>query len=327
MGSSRYFNWSHSRQELYERCPRAMFYEYYPWGETAPHEDILALFKRSTSVPLLTGTIVHDFISIALRNFKTTGGEIEDLIPAALRRYNQIVKRSLDVATLVRKGLKPHGNAVMFMHHYEDGHPREELEEFGRTLIRDSLAQFQTSATWKAIKKTEPRRWESINTTSDQQPYFEATAAMGFKAAVGVRIYTAFDLAVRDDDDNIIIIDWKTGMRTIKSLATARRQLSAYALWAISKGRPLSKVKVHVAFLKPGQRWSPKSVSEDQIQEALARIDTQVGREKSVILEEKDETRKKAYFANAKEFPARPGLRVCGNCKYRHVCSAGKTII
>lgn len=319
MGSSRIRGWNFTRQELYAKCPRAYFYEYYPWGESNPHEDILWFLKRATTVPMLVGTVVHDAVALALRGFRESKYVYKDLAPLATRWYDEHLAESQRIAAIVRSGKRPPDEGTVIASHLIGGQS-ELVEQSGRAAVADHLKAFSNSATWEFLRSTDPKGWYPI---SDRPRYFKASAALGFSKARGIRLYTVFDLAFRQNND-CVIIDWKTGQKKADAILRARRQLAGYALWAISKGRTLDKIKTQVVFLTDGETWRPESVTQDEVDQVRDGIEQHIASENQFVRRTTSPDGDVKWVARVEDFPARPRAAICTGCKFRTVCKAGQ---
>lgn len=150
---------------------------------------------------------------------------------------------------------------------------------------------------------------------------------MKMPAALGLRVYTAFDAAFVLDDI-LHIVDWKTGKETEATRLSARQQLCAYALYGIWRGFKLEKIRVQAAWMAPGPpKWAPTEVApielraikgaiQDQNKLELERLEEYPVRVKSGA-KFKDAV---AYRAARSSFPPNPGDQTCGFCKYRLIC-------
>jgi hypothetical protein len=282
----------------------------------------LAFLKRGKSIPLLAGDIVHEQVSLALRCFRDAGAKLSDLAAPALRRFDSDLALSLQIAQRARKGLKPQQTANFILDHLVSGERSEAMEEAGRQVIRQCLTNFEASEAWEAIRATDTSRWQTF-TSTDDRPHFTATADLGFLRSAGVRVYTAFDLTLVDGDD-LVIVDWKSGKKTHETEATTNKQLAGYCLWAISKGYKKRHVKVQPVYLLYSEPWKPRSVTRDELTQAIDRIEEHYIRESQLIRRGSDEDWNPAHVADRADFLPRPHPSRCGSCKFRPVCSAAK---
>ena len=324
MGSARNRSWSFSRQNLFQRCPRAFLFQYFPWGE--PEQDLLWFLKRVKTVPLLVGELVHDSISLALRQLKETHFAAKGLHVMANIQYEAKLKSSLRVAEIVRRGCKAPGKGTVLSHHLSDG-KRSSIEEAGRETLEESLRAFEASEAWRFLQTTYPQNWLPIATDSDDKPHIIASQGLGFRQSIGLRVYTPYDLALSTGGD-FIIVDWKTGKRTESALEQVRKQTASYCLWALDRKYARRTLRVQPFFLVPGEQWDPKVVANAQLDEVVAGIEQHDAAELELLRAESyaDGTVKQ-YVANREDFPAKPMVGVCSGCKFLTVCQEGKKAV
>jgi len=210
-------------------CSKAVLFQYFPWGE--PDENILWFLRRVKTVPLFVGELVHETISQALRQLKTTHNPAKDLHVIANVQYEARLKSSLRVAEAARAGIKPPGRGTVLAHHLNDG-KRSSIEEAGRETLEESLRTFEDSDAWRLLQTTYAQNWLPIATNSDDKPHFIASEILGFRQSIGLRIYAPYDLALWTDG-LFVIVDWKTGKKPDIAQTQVRRQLARIAcgLW------------------------------------------------------------------------------------------------
>ncbi len=195
--------WSWSRQRLFHRCPRAFYYNYYPWGDV--NQGVVSFLKRAKSVPLVVGDIAHDFIAIALKQFKSHGKWV-DVAPSALRRFDDVVRESARLAESSRAARRPASEGTVLLHHLNH-EPSKVQENAGKENLAEVLANFGS----KEIRSNlgDPAKWYPVMGGIERKPYVNASKKLGFKRT-GFKVYTAYDFATKPAFD-CIIVDWKTG--------------------------------------------------------------------------------------------------------------------
>lgn len=169
MGTAKNISWSWSRQAQMQRCPRAFFFSYYPWGE--PEQDVLVFLKQARSIPLLVGDVAHFFIGLYLRQYQEAGRDAGDVIPHAVRRYDERLHWSERLADAARAGKRPGAHGSVLLHHLESG-PSETMENAGRETLVESLEAFYESEALAFLKSTNRRWWKPITGDTDELPYF-----------------------------------------------------------------------------------------------------------------------------------------------------------
>lgn len=320
MGSARHRSWSHTRGKLAASCPRALYFQYYPWGDEK--QNIARFLRRAVSVESLAGTIVHRHIALGLRQLLRRRSYPKGFSSAAAAEYEAALKLSKFLAKAVREGRRPSDEGQVLFHHLY-GRDDEIGESKGLVSIQSSLDRFYNSSALEFLKGTNFDRWKRILTNTDDTPCFTATAELGFQSAVGLRIYAAYDLALEVDDD-LIVIDWKMGNRSAASEARTQRQLAVYALWGMSNGHSLDRIKVAPHWLGDDPPLEPRSVLPELIRSVVEQIDVDDHWERNAtrpIADEHGEIVR--YDAGRGDFEARPEAALCGWCPYWSICLDG----
>lgn len=319
MGSARHRSWSHTRNEFFKFCPRAFYYEYFPWGD---EDEVLArVLRRSTSTGMLAGQIVHDQIALGLRQLARCGSLPPSLVEHGTRSYDAAVDWSRELATAARKGTRPHDDGVILRHHLYGAEDRR-AESRGRNTVVRSLKAFENSEALAFLKTTDFEWWKPIITNTDDPPWFEANPELGFRESLKLRVYAVYDLALWHGGE-FIIVDWKTGFPTQVTRRATNRQLAVYALWAMSSGTQRQEIRVQPWWLNTGSKWSPREITDDELKSARRMIEAQALREAELCKEV--QTRAGIKFEVSRDdFHAEPSSSKCAICKFRPICSVGR---
>ncbi len=321
MGTAYHRSWSFSRQALYNRCPRAFFFEYFPWGE--PNQKALVIRKRLQTLPLLIGSVAHRTVGMALRQFQRNQFVYPDITDRALIDFDAKVRQSMRLYPYVRKGTEPPNKQVVLQHHVDNG-PSELLEDAARQSLISYIRNFQNSQAWEIIQKSDVSRWEHVNNEMDTMRTVEASKALGFKRAFGLVVYTEFDLALRLNGE-FIIVDWKTGKKTPASVAEARKQTVGYSLWARERGIQPNLIRVQPFWLHEGELWEPQPIQEEELDAVRRTIEDQFVLENKLIKKKTNEKGQEVYVAKIEDFQTKPS-GTCRNCKFRDLCPEGKAV-
>jgi hypothetical protein len=319
VGTARFRSWSFSRERTFRVCPRRFLFEYFPHGE--PDANTLGLLKKSTCLPMLVGTIAHDWIANALRIFRATGRVKANLKTPALIMFDDALMMSASAAGKLNKGLSVPIETRVLLHHLEEG-TFEARENMARDSLANYLDAFEGSSAWEFLQTTELKRWEPIKAATDSKESVLASGKLGFSRSLGLRVYTPIDAAVRFRGD-FIIADWKTGTKSASAIASANRQTASYALRALDLGIPLEQVKLAPFWLQAGERWEPRSVQKDEILDVCRGIEEHDTAERTLLKERRGVSGSVEWFAAKDNFPPNVG-RWCADCKYRKVCPEGR---
>ena len=318
MGTSRFRSWSFSREKTFRECPRRFFFEYFPYGE--PDANVLGVMKKATCLSMLVGTITHDLIANALRLFKATGKVRPGMHRQGVALFDDALTASAKAAPRVNQGLAvPIGTQVL-LHHLEKG-----SFEMRETLARESLVTyldaFEASVAWDWLRSTERRDWQQVKAATDRKESIIASSKLGFQSSIGLRIYTPYDLALKVSDD-FLIIDWKTGEKSSRAMASAKRQTAIYALRALDKDFPLENIKLAPYWLKADRQVETRTVEADEIADVIRGIEEHDMTERALLTERKDGEGKVEFCASKEDFQPKVG-RHCADCKYRKLCPEG----
>ncbi len=242
-----------------------------------------------------------------------------------IEQYEETLRISLRMAKTVRHGRKPPPEGACLFHHLY-GAEDVESEQRGRSTVERCLTMFETSSALEFLKTTDTGLWERVLTNTDNIPSFDAGWDLGFDSAGGLRIYAAYDLALTDEGD-YILIDWKTGSKSGKSILSSRRQLAAYGLWAMSNGKSIEQIKVQAYYLNEGEAWDPQPLNAADVANAIVQIEEHDTVERSATTPIPDRFGSIVkYEADRNDFPAQPDVVKCRFCAYRSICAAGREV-
>ena len=127
----------------------------------------------------------------------------------------------------------------------------------------------------------------------------------------GVKVYVKLDVAIRDDDGHVLIVDWKTGRAPDPDHSM---QVATYALYAAERfgGKP-SDVTTRLAHLATGSSEDVRLGSQ-ALDAALSRIRASI-RDMRQLLADVERNQ-----ADEADFPPVDEPRICRRCNFRRVC-------
>lgn len=127
----------------------------------------------------------------------------------------------------------------------------------------------------------------------------------------GTIVAAQLDFACWDSQDNLLIVDWKTG--GAENVESGRAQLVVYAVWAAtSRGVPLERIRPMIVSLRTGEiirfRVTPPVIeaARDMVRTDLARV---------------------AAYWSMNEFPAFADSAKCLSCAFLSSCQEGATVV
>ena len=324
LGSARHRSWSHTRGNLAETCQRALYFQYFPWGDE--EQNVARFLRRAASPDSLAGTIVHRQVVIGLRQLVRKGTYPQGLHEDGLREYAEALLESQRIAATVHSGKRPPDEGTALFHHLY-GAEDAEAEEKGRKVVERSLRAFEESRALAFLRLTNTDRWERIITNTDDIPSFVASEALGFRDALGLRVYANYDLALRWGDD-LVLVDWKTGRKSPRGEWSARRQLAVYGMWAMANGWPIERVRLVAYWLHEDETWEPTALEMADVLPVVETIETHDAAERAAtrpVADKNGEVLK--YEADREAFLPTPEPKRCGYCPYRSICAEGRAAV
>ena len=280
------FSWSVSRHDTFTRCRRRYYYSYYG----AYEDPEIKRLKRLSALPLWAGNVVHEEIEKFLKQHDALPpeAECEALIRSAvhermLAEWNQSEAR---------------GEFRLFEHEYDIGVDHEDKKILVGTVMR-SLRNFFCSPTLAEAFAAGRDAWLTIE---DLVSY-----------PVGnVPVYLKMDLAFRNRDGQVVIVDWKTGQREGKFNEV---QLAGYALYASENGwvQEPEQLLTELAYLAI-PRYVRRSVDRRSLDGARRFIEKSSSTMKELLVDPTENV------ARLEDFPMIDRPHVCRRCNFRRLC-------
>jgi hypothetical protein len=281
------FSWSVSRHDCFESCRRRYFYSYYAAAE---NPEIHRL-KKLSALPLWAGNVVHETIETFLKERGTTPSEVEAeaVVKSAVHGHMLADWRDSEAGSLRFR---------LFEHEYQTPVEPEDKKIVVGIVMR-SLRNFFKSPTLAAALSAGRERWLTI----EDLVSFEVE---------GVTVFLRMDLAYRDADGRVVIVDWKTGRGEGRFNEI---QMAGYALYAAQQGWAASpeEIQTELAYLAV-PRYVRRGVDAKRLDQARAFIAKSAGRMKALLLDPV------ANVARLEDFPMIDRPRVCQRCNFRGLC-------
>jgi hypothetical protein len=281
------FSWSVSRHDSFHTCRRRYFYAYY-----ASQEDPeIQRLKRLSALPLWAGSVVHETIEQVLKTRETlpTPEEQEAIVRAAV--HGQML-------TEWRESEAGSPRFRLFEHEYQTPVEPEDKKIAVGTVMR-SLRHFFRSETLRAAYAAGRERWLSVEDL------------VSFHVD-DVEVFLRMDLAYRDRNGRVVIVDWKTGRAEGRFNDV---QLAGYALSAVERGWVASpeEIETELAYLVI-PRYRRRSVDAKRVEAARHFIRKSAGNMRALLLDPL------ANLARLEDFQMIEKPRVCRRCNFRRLC-------
>jgi CRISPR/Cas system-associated exonuclease Cas4 (RecB family) len=281
------FSWSVSRHDTFSTCRRKYFYSYY----AAAEDPEIHRLKKLSALPLWAGSVVHETIETLLktRDALPTPEEQEAIIRAAVHSRMLGEWRESEAAS---PGFR------LFEHEYEQPIDPEDKKILVGTVMR-SLRNFFRSDTVRDVFAAGRERWLTVEDL------------VSFRVGE-VTVFLRMDLAYRDRDGRVVIVDWKTGRGEGRF---SEMQLAGYALYASEQGwvQNAEELRTELAYLAI-PRFVRRAITGKTLASARDFIERSAGTMKALLLDPA------ANLGRLEDFPMIERPRVCRRCNFRRLC-------
>jgi hypothetical protein len=281
------FSWSVSRHDTLSSCERKYFYSYY----AAVEDPEIKRLKKLSALPLWAGSVVHETIE----NFLKTNDRIpsvteqEALIRATIHERMLGDWKDSDAGSLRFR---------LFEHEYQVPVDHDDKKVVVGIVMRSLRNFFQSEILTQAMAAGR-ERWltveDLVSFTVDD-----------------VTVLLRMDLAFRDLQGRVVIVDWKTGKSEGRFNDV---QLAGYALYAKEQGWAQSpeEIVTELAYLAI-PRFTRKSVDQARLDHARAFVVKSAGKMKSLLLDPV------LNLAQMEDFTRVDRPQICRRCNYRRLC-------
>lgn len=234
-----YWGWSASRQNLWDTCPKAYYYQYiHLWKLSWKEKDKFKILKNLQTAPLIHGTHISDILRKLLN--KETLPDTEGLSELFEKEMKETFGKGKERVTELYNGLSV--SREYFEKHIEAG--KKEIGYFIAEiypLIKDMKIEI--------VDKSDKYTLE------------------------GRTFYSAPDFLGIDDKGYWHLMDWKSGKGEEITESFLNMQLTSYALYAITArgGRP-DRMKLYAVFLQTPSKSVEKYLTEEMLESAKNRM-------------------------------------------------------
>jgi hypothetical protein len=278
--------WSASRYDLFSVCKRKYFYQYYSKYDDERSKAIIARFRPVTTIPLITGTVVHKVIETLLNRLRTTTEDINrsKFCDFVRRETEHQIKSNTFEETV-------YGTAVVV-----------ETTDIAPT-VDACLEQFMNSPRFQWLVRDADRHADDW--IIDPPGYGESRIG-------DLKVYCKTDVLFPVGDE-LHIIDWKTGRPDQKK---HRKQLIGYSTWAAHQfSIDPERVKPAIAYLQPAYEEIHETFNIFDMEGFAAQVRMETDEMGEYCRDvENNIPRDKA------DFPKVGNEAVCTRCKFRGGC-------
>jgi CRISPR/Cas system-associated exonuclease Cas4 (RecB family) len=281
------FSWSLSRHDTFATCRRRYFYSYY----ASQDDPEVQRLKKLSALPLWAGSVVHETIEGLLKTRDTlpSAEEQEALIRSAVHGQMLGEWRESEAGSLRFR---------LFEHEYQVSVEPEDKKIVVGIVMR-SLRNFFRSEVLRELFAVGREHWLTVEDL------------VSFHVG-DVEVFLRMDVAYRDRDGRVVIVDWKTGRAEGRFNEV---QLAGYALYASEKGwvHDGQEIRTELSYLAQA-RSVRRSVDVRKLDHARAFIARSAGNMKALLLDPV------ANLARLEDFPMIERPQVCRRCNFRRLC-------
>jgi len=281
------FSWSASRHDTFATCRRRYYYSYY----AALEDDEIRRLKKLSALPLWAGSVVHDAIESFLRT--------NDALPSP--EDQEALVRSVVHSGMVSDWRESEAGSLrfrLFEHEYEIPVEQEDKRIAVNTVMRSLKNLFRTETLRHALEVGRSQ-WLALEDL------------VSFHVG-DVEVFLRMDLAYRDRDGRVVIVDWKTGRGEGRFNEV---QVAGYALYATEKGwvGDPEEISTELSYLVI-PKVVRRSVTKKMVEHARSFV-TRSARDMKALLVDPV-----ANLARLEDFPMIDRPQVCRRCNFRRLC-------
>jgi hypothetical protein len=278
--------WSISRYELFDKCKRQYFYQYYSkFVKNAPLYKMTKL-KELTSVPLEIGNAVHDCMEALLSRLQKSDSSIDE------ERFFKFADDKL----------REYFSKKTFMEIYYK--QAESLNtDSASERVRVCLDNFINGPCYS---------WLYMKAITNRTGWMIEPPGYGETRLDGMKAYCKMDFLFPVGDE-VYILDWKTGA---KDQVKHSAQLMGYAVAANSNfSIPWNRIFPKIVYLYPQYDEFEISFREDELTSFFETIRAQTA-EMQAFCRDVEQN----IPLDISEFSPTPSPGLCRNCKFQELC-------
>jgi len=287
------FSWSVSRHDTFSNCRRKYFYSYY----LAPDDPEIHRLKKLSALPLWAGSVVHEIIENFLKTHDTMPSpeEQQAIVHAAVHERLLGDWRQSEANSLTFR---------LFEHEYSTPIEAEDKKIVVGIVMR-SLRNFFKSPVLQEALAVGRSQWLTIEDL------------VSFEVG-GTNVFLRMDLAFRDAQGRVVIVDWKTGRGEGRFNEI---QLAGYALYAARQGwvGAAEEIQTELAYLAI-PRYVRRSVDARKLDHARAFIEKSASGMKALLLDPV------LNLGRLEDFAMIDRPQTCRRCNFRRLCFPPKEI-
>ncbi|MDR2693390.1 MAG: PD-(D/E)XK nuclease family protein [Chitinispirillales bacterium] len=282
--------WSISRHEVFDKCRRQYFYQYYSKYITDVPQYKVSKLKGLTSVPLEIGNAVHDCMEALLNRLQKSDSRIDE------EKFFQFAADKL----------KEYFSTKSFIEIY---YKQEDALDIGAAgeKVRACLSNFIDGPCYS---------WLYMKAMTNRTGWMIEPAGYGETRLDGMKAYCKMDFLFPVGED-VYILDWKTGA---KDQAKHAAQLMGYAAAANSNfSIPWNMIFPKIVYLYPRYDELEIKFSENDLAAYFQTI-----REQTEAMYALCDNVEQNIPRDMSEFAKSPSPHLCRNCRFQELCGYGE---
>lgn len=281
------FSWSASRHDSFAGCRRRYFYAYY----AALEDEEIRRLKRLSALPLWAGSVVHDRIE---RFLKET-----DALPSP-EAQDALVRATVHegMASDWRTSEAGASGFRLFEHEYAVPVEQEDKRIAVNVVMRSLRHFFRTEALARALAVGRAN-WLALE------------ELVSFHVGE-TEVFLRMDLAYREADGRVVIVDWKTGRAEGRF---NEAQVAGYALYALEQGwvGAPEEITTELDYLVI-PKVVRRAVDRARMDETRRFIERSAREMKALLVDPV------ANVGRLEDFPRVDRPNVCRRCNFRRLC-------
>lgn len=283
---SRVLGWSISRYEVFDKCKRQYFYNYYPKLVQGVPQYKITQLRELTSVPLEVGNVVHDVLERFLRRLQQSDSKIDE------ERFLQFADQKA----------AEYFSRKTFLEVYYKQYKTVDLGR-AQEKIRRCLVNFLDSPCFS---------WLYMKAITNRTDWLIEPPGCGETRLNGLKAYCKMDFLFPVGEE-VHILDWKTGS---KDLVKHSAQLMGYSVAANSNFKiPWNRIYPKIVYLNPEYDELEISFEENDLKEFFEKIRIQTEEMQSYCKDVEEN-----IPLDMENFPCSPSPSICRFCNYQEIC-------
>jgi hypothetical protein len=279
--------WSISRYEMFDKCKRQYFFNYYAKFAKGIPPYKVAQLKALTSVPLEIGNVVHDIIEAFLRRLQKSDSDIDE------KRFIDFAKQKTDHYFATKTFLETYYGTC------------------GATV--DAAAAFEKiTACLENFTSSPIYTWLFMKAITNKDNWMIEPPGYGETRLAGLKAYCKMDFLFPVEKD-IYILDWKTGG---KDTYKHSHQLIGYAAAASSNfSIPWNVIFPKIIYLYPVFEEFELVLTEQDFSAFFERIVQQTNAMQAYCSDVENNVP-----VEMEKFNPTPSNAICRYCNFQELC-------